>query len=166
MKLRLRRAEGAPPIYSQVASLLRTLPPRYLPADAYLVSYSTEEHLFGSADRLSKQLVGVFQRPWSANAALKRAYARDDLHVLTPHEGQITLPGGDDKGEPVLFVSREQVPVDRTVLFTYRSGSALAVESFAFKQKRRPKRTVRFPIAAALHRDDLPTLEEIMVRES
>ncbi len=119
---------------------------------------------------MSRLLVGVFETPWTADAALDEAYRRDDLKVIT-----------SNLWAPMRFSARHQnssqelsvrgaftpnglsVPVSRTVLVTLRDGSALAVEKLII-QKKEGAQVFGFPLAKNLRVHGLPTLESFVAR--
>jgi hypothetical protein len=149
----------------QIAALVHALPAQDLPENSYVVPFNNEERLFGKDDRISLLLVGVFETPWSARAALEEAYRRNDLQVITPNRWwpiQFSYMGDQEPPSNQLGIQGVSVPVDRTVLFSYRAGSAFLIESLTITKSDGSQHTVQFPIARDLRRHGVPTISIVV----
>jgi len=151
----------------QVSAIVRALPAGNLPQDAVIVPFDNDEQLFPGRDYISRLLVGVFETPWSASAVLQAAYSRADFRVITANRWtgmHFGYEEGSDHLSGRLTIQGQVVPIDRTVLVTYRAGSAFPVESLTVQAADGSQHTVRFPIAIALRMLGVPTVEGVPVR--
>jgi len=145
----------------QIAALVRALPAQHLPENSYVVPFNNEERLFGKDDSISRFLFGVFETPWSTHAALEEAYRRNDLQVITTNRWvpmQFSYMGDQEPSSNQLGIQGVSVPLDRTVLFSYRAGSAFLIESLTITKSDGSQHTVQFPVARDLHRHGVPTI--------
>jgi hypothetical protein len=153
----------------QIGALKRSVPAPYLPENSILVPVAMEERLFAHTDRVDRLLVGVFERPWSAGSATRAAYRRPDLSAITGNrwaplrfealEGQTSPP-------TQFRINSSTLPVQRTVLFTYRDGRAFAIERLTLSNQDGSQHTIDFPIAGELRRGGIPTIDSVAVPAS
>lgn len=151
--------------HRQVAALEHVLSSQYLPENSYIVPIGNDEHLFGKDDSISKFLVGVFETPWSASAVLKEVYRRNDLQLITANRWcpmQFHYMGDQEPLSNQLVIQGISVPVDRTVLFSYRAGSAFVVESLTITKSDGSQHTIQFPIARDLRQHGVPTISIVV----
>lgn len=146
----------------QVAALVAAAPGDYLPRDAHIVPLAWDVHLLGRTGAVNRLLRGVFETPWSAEGAMHRAYRRTDLRAVVgnqwaPIRFAYIPASGATAGQ--LRVRDRVMPIERTLVFTYRDGVAYAVERLTFQSKGGARAVVAFPIAAALRQAGLPTME-------
>ncbi len=149
----------------QIAALVHALPSQYLPENSYVVPFDNEERLFGKDDSISMVLVGVFETPWSARAALEEAYRRNDLRIIQTNRWvpmQFSYMGDQEPPSNQLGIQGVSVPVDRTVLFSYRAGSAFLIESLTITKSDGSQHIVQFPIARDLDRHGVPTISIVV----
>lgn len=145
----------------QIAALVQALPSQHLPESSYVVPFQNEERLFGKDDYVSRLLLGGFETPWSAGAVLEEAYRRNDLQTITANRWdpmQFSYMGDSQPPSNQLGIQGVSVPVDQTVLFTYRAGSVFLIESITITKSDGAQHTVEFPIARDLHRQGVPTI--------
>lgn len=151
----------------QIAALVQALPSEWLPENSYVVPFDTEENLFAREYSVSLLLVGVFETSWSARAALNEAYGRSDLQAITSNRWVgMRLSNVTQGEEPLkeLGIQGLSVPVNQTVVFTYRGGSAFVIESLTIVEPGGSQYRVQFPIGTNLRLHGLPTMENVVVR--
>jgi hypothetical protein len=137
----------------QLAALRRAVPPSRLPPDAWLVPVATDERLFGVENATSRLLSGVFETPWSTIAAVGLEYRRTDVHAVAGSRWsplRFALVSGRAGTGDELRIQGVTVPIERTVMFTYRDGSVLPIPSVSLEAAGGDTRTVRLPASDAL----------------
>jgi hypothetical protein len=147
----------------QIAAVTRAIPAEYLPQHSYIVPFALEEHLPVRGDYVNALLVGVFDAPHSANAALEMAYRRNDLISITSNHW-VGMKFSDPSGQ--LTIQGFPMPTDRTVLFTLRGNTALVIEQITINEVDGTQRVVQFPVARALHQRGTATISNIVVTDN
>jgi hypothetical protein len=146
----------------QLAALVRAVPAKYLPGDAYLVPVHCEEPLFAGRDTVNLLLTGVLETPWSAHGALSMAYRRRDFVVHTSNRWLpmtfTRIPGTDRKADG-LKINGTRMPLERTILFTYRDGKGCAIENLTLSEPDGSLHRLHLPAADRLRRHGLPTTD-------
>ena len=148
----------------QLAAFRRAVPPPALPPGVWLVPVATDERLFGREDATSRLLSGVFETSWSTTAAIGLEYRRTDVHAVAGSRwspARFALGGG--RGGSELRVQEVVVPLDRTLVFTYRDSAALPIESLRLEAAGGDVRTVPLPVGRALRAAGVPTIEAVVV---
>jgi hypothetical protein len=150
----------------QLAAFTRAIPARSLPRGVWLVPVATDERLFGVENLTSRLLGGVFETPWSTRAAVETEYRRTDVEAVAGSRWvplRFELVGARAASPGELRVQGVAVPIERTVMFTYRDGAVLPIESLSFQAVDGERRTLHVPASDALRAGGARTIGNLLV---
>jgi hypothetical protein len=152
----------------QLQTLVANAPAQYLPPQAYLVLYNTEEPLIPGRASLDGYLRGAWEGSWSSGPSIRPAYRRPDLQVIDSHRwGSMSFQyvAGTSDREAKLLVrgaaiqDGTQTPVAKTLLITCRNTMAVAVRELTLVSADGTKQVIQFPLAQELDRHGFATID-------
>lgn len=146
--------------HAQIAAVVAAMPTAQLPPEPVFVPIAMDAERAATPSPMVSLLVGVFEASWSAEGALNVAYERKDVRCIVMNRqggARFHLHGQQ------LHVQGTEVPVARTVLFTYRRGRVLVIEQLTLLGADGTTHTIRFPIAERLGKQGAATLPNVTV---
>lgn len=150
----------------QLTTLLKTLPSQYVPPGSYIIPYNKliDSHMFDKYHTLNKILLGVLDAPWSAAAALKMLYQRDNIQSIVANRWtkiQFNYTCGQQPASNILNVQNQDVPIDKIIMFSYQAGIVYIIDKLSIPSKDRNtiECVIEFTIATQLkQRNNVPTM--------
>jgi hypothetical protein len=104
----------------------------------------------GRSTMLDRYLMGLFENPWSASAALSMEYRQQGINAVASHRWDrlhftdlVRSPSGQIES---LVVQGSEVPVSSLIAFTFREGEVILLDPLVFDASNGDKVTVDLPL--------------------
>lgn len=106
--------------------------------------------MLGKEVSLDRYLLGVFETPWSASAAVRMEYRQQNINAVASHHWDhlhftdlVRSPSGQIES---LVVQGSEVPVRSLIAFTFREGEVILLDPLVFEASNGDKVTVDLPL--------------------
>ena len=145
----------------QLAALRTSVPTLPTPGPIWFVPVALDERSvsahIGRETKLDRYLVGVFELPWSASAALDLEYGREDINTMTVYpSNRLHLTGlhRSERGRVTSIILQGRViDVTQLLAFTYQRGRVIVLNPLEVSSSSgSPPTAIDLPLAAQVAR--------------